>query len=137
MSNGHEQCRTPDGRFAATSFEAVYSEIKRLDQLRAADKETNAFNRAADKEANAKELLATREAAKLALDASQAAIAKAEIAQRRYDEGPPSLQTLQADAAERAGGEGKISTVTLIAAVGLGATVAGTVVGIVVSLLNR
>jgi hypothetical protein len=62
--------RHADGTFATESLEAVYAEIKRLDQLREADQRAAIAARIADKEATA-----------VALTASKEAVSKAEGAQ--------------------------------------------------------
>ena len=139
MSNNYQE-RHADGTFAHTqgSFEAVYTEIRRLDQLRSSDNERLRELRTSDQASSSAALLATREAAGLALDASKEAIIKAEAAQLRYDTGPPSLDTLQHDISKSEGrnqGTGdtwKIVTMVLTAVLG----VAGLILAVAVAVMK-
>jgi chromosome segregation ATPase len=69
------EARHADGRFATSSFEALYTEIKRLDQLRALDQA--AFVNA---------MSAAEKAVAAALVSTEKAVNKAEGAQQRVNE---------------------------------------------------
>ena len=127
--------RRANGTFSHSrpDFDAVYAEIRRLDDLRVADGKLGDELRKADKESVAAALLATREAASLALEASKEAITKAEAAQLRYDTGPPSLDTLQAAVSNsdgRTAGSGEVWTRVLAIAAVLGT--AGTLIVLII-----